>query len=330
MKRMKLMKYLVLLGSLLSVVSYAAEPPVKITLTKDNMAVINDVFTPDVTAKVILAARSLDSGVETNEPIYLVINSPGGSIDAGLQLIQVLSNLHRPVHTITLFAASMGFQTVQGLGTRYIVPEGTLMSHKAKGGFFGEFPGQLDSRYGYYLKRVTRMDEKAVSRTKGKHTLKSYRDLIENEWWGDGQDPINQGFADKIAAVSCDRSLEGTRNYVLAEEGFMGHTVQLVALLDNCPLNAEALKYSVIVDGQMLYPAIRSEEDKKKEEALKTKVAGPLWYGSNDPYRAGVYNSDVTTSIINLTKEEMFLINKFTTDKIDAYKNKKSNVIKGY
>lgn len=227
---------------------------VKVLLTVDNTISLNDSFYGESVANLTLKAKELDDRIKSNDPIYLVINSPGGSIEDGLELIQNLSSLRWPIKTITLFAASMGFQTVQGLGERLITKNGTLMSHKAKGGFFGEFPGQLDSRYSYYLKRVAEMEKVAVARTKGKHTLKSYRNLIENEFWCSGKDCIKGGFADRIVSEAvCDKSLSGTIDKVYDRFLFNGKVVEILVTMDVCPLNTNMLKYNVYVDGKPLY-----------------------------------------------------------------------------
>ncbi len=230
---------------------FAKDPTV--VLTVDNTLSFNDYFYEESVSKLMKQARDLDSRVTSNDPIYLVINSPGGSIDDGLLLIQNLSTLRRPVHTITVFSASMGFQTVQGLGERLVLRDGTLMSHKPRGGFSGEFPGQLDSRYAYYLKKVVRMDENVVKRTNGKHTLKSYRSLIENEYWCDGYDCVDQGFADKVVDPSCDKSLSGTKKVTLDRFMYAGHTIELVVEYENCPININMLGYDIIIDKKALY-----------------------------------------------------------------------------
>lgn len=227
---------------------------VHITLTQDNALPFNDEYDEDTTGAAIKQAKDLDSRLSSKDPIHLVQESPGGLIDEGLKMQAALNSLNRPVDTITIFAASMGFQTVQALGKRYILKNGTLMSHKAKGGFYGEFPGQLDSRYSYYLKRVTRMNEQAVTRTNGKHTMESYNNLIENEYWCDGQDCIDQGFADQLVEVSCDKSLDGTREKHL-KFFFMDAAVVVTLIYDKCPMNTALLDYKVEVDGKDLYSA---------------------------------------------------------------------------
>lgn len=222
------MKYF-LIALLMSSTAYAKD----ITLTSDNHIVLDDVVDSVSTANVVQQAYALDSKLKSDDPIFLVLDTPGGSIDAGLNMIQSLNSLNRPVHTITIFAASMGFQTAQGLGTRYILPGGILMSHKARGEFQGEFPGQLDSRYGFWLKRLARIDEQVVKRSNGKLTAKSYRDLYENEWWGEGADAVALGLADEVIAVKCDHSLSsGTKN---AAFNFMGFTIMLAK--SRCPTN---------------------------------------------------------------------------------------------
>lgn len=305
----------------------AKNAPVSVVLTKDNTLTLNNAFYGESVAALAKEAKEMDSRVDSTDPIYLVLNSPGGSIDAGLELRDVLLNLKRPVKTISIFSASMGFQTVQGLGERLITRDGTLMSHKAKGGFRGEFPGQLDSRYSYYLKRVTRMNEVAVARTNGKHSLKSYNDLIENEYWCDGQDCIDEGFADKIVSASCDKSLEGKKEVVEDSFMFRGHTIQFVSVYDLCPMNTNALKFTILVDGEPLFK-------EKKQDTAKTAVTNDPYGSSNmfsNSYLYGYnssYNSTTTDTSKSLNAEDIFEIQQ----KAEKYKEERSNrqVIKGY
>lgn len=72
-------------------------------------------------------------------PIYLVLDSPGGSIVAGEDFIQFAKTL-KNVETITFFAASMASAIVEALpGNRLVVESGTMMFHRAAGGFQGQF-----------------------------------------------------------------------------------------------------------------------------------------------------------------------------------------------
>lgn len=203
-----------------------------VTLTSDNTIVLDDAIMSDTVARVMLEASLLDSKLPSGEPLYLVLSSPGGSIQDGLEMIDYLKNLNRPVHTVTIFSASMAFQTVQQLGDRLIVPFGTLMAHKARGGFQGEFPGQIDSRYVYWIKRLNKMDEITAGRTNGKYTVQTLQSLYENEHWVDGSDAVAEGLADRVVGVRCDQSLTGTKNQPI---NFMGFS--LVIVKSKCPMN---------------------------------------------------------------------------------------------
>jgi ATP-dependent protease ClpP protease subunit len=315
-------KLLVLLNLMMfiSTAGYAADATVrKITLTKDNTLILDKPIFEETVGPLMRDAKALDSYTNSSEPIYLVLRTPGGSIDAGLENNELLANLKRPVKTLSIFAASMGFQTVQALGERLVLQNGTLMSHKARGGFSGEFPGQLDSRYQYYLKRVTRMDAQAVKRSGGKLTLSTYHSLIENEYWCDGQDCVDQGFADAVVVAECDKSLEGSR---MDSDKFimMGHIVQVDFEFSKCPLNTGLLGVHVSVDGQPLFM-----EPKAATPAAKTTMGPP----SLDDIRMTMLMQSLSSSSgVNLDRETLFEINNKVKEHVDQRTN--MNVIKGY
>jgi ATP-dependent Clp protease protease subunit len=214
-------------------VSKTGSPTENLVLTVDNTLVLDVAVTDDSVTALIGEARRLDSTLPSGYPIYLFLNTPGGSIQAGMELIQFLKSLNRPVNTVTLFAASMGFQIAQNLGQRYITEFGVLMSHKAAGGFRGEFGGdssQIDSRYGMWLRRLNQLDKVTVKRTNGKKTLEQYRREYDNELWLNGEEGVIEGYADAVVNVRCDSTLSGTRDQ---EVNFLGF--RFMISVDKCP-----------------------------------------------------------------------------------------------
>lgn len=206
-----------------------------ITLSTQNSMSLNGQVSGGSMNGLMLKLQELNK-IETKEPIFLIVNSPGGSIYDGFDFIRFAQTSKRPIHTVTLFAASMAFQIVESLGDRYVTSYSTLMSHKAKGGFDGEFPGQIDSRYAHVLSHLNEQDKLVINRTKGKQTLKSYASLIQNEYWANSTKAINDGFADEEVTVSCDKSLEGTNSQTV-NLGFFSVDVEF----SNCPLITQPL-----------------------------------------------------------------------------------------
>ena len=224
-------KLLIALAMLLSVTALAKTTNEEIVLTSDNSILLDQQVNSETVSAIMAKALAMDSKQASSDPIYLILSTPGGSIQDGLEMITFLKGLNRPVHTLTIFAASMGFQTVQGLGTRYVLPFGVLMAHKAKGVFQGEFPGQIDSRYSYYIRRLNELDRITASRTYGKLSVKCLQDLYENEYWVDGFDAVDKGLADKVVSARCDQSLSGTRSENI---NFLGFSFKVT--FSNCPV----------------------------------------------------------------------------------------------
>lgn len=249
-----------------------------ITVASDNLLVLNQEVNGDSVSQVISKARKLcdaskASGLKGKlgfggEPkrLKLFMNTPGGSIQSGLELNEALDGLGCPVDTITLFSASMGWQIVQSLGTRYVLKNGVMMSHRASGEFQGSFggksPSQIDSRYALWLSRLNEMDTQTVSRTKGKQTLDSYQNAYSQELWRTGSQSVAEGYSDAVVKVKCDESLQGVTTNSLEIFGF-----KISYDLDNCPINTAPMNIRIATpDGKQitLYNVTQEKELKDR------------------------------------------------------------------
>lgn len=233
----------------------------RIVLTADNTVNLNGEINEQSVATAIQALQKLDSKNKSNKPIYLFIYSPGGDIQAGFELIEAAKGLNRPVNTITMFGASMAFQTVQNLGQRLVLKNGALMSHRAAGEFQGYFggqtPSQLDSRYGFWVQRTKELDEQTVNRTNGKQTMASYQKQYSEETWLTGSQSVEEGYADNVVTVRCDNSLKGTETKT---GNFMG--IEFTYEISNCPLITAPLNVKI---------SDKAKNDPRLVEEIKAK-----------------------------------------------------------
>ena len=223
-------------------------PPTDITLTKVNSVVLQAYFETKTITLLKQQLLRLDQELREGELIYLVLDSGGGSIQAGYELIDFVAGLKHEVATITIWSASMAFQTVQGLGRRLITTTGTLMSHKARGVFYGQFPGEANSRMKYWMQRILDGDIRAVERTKGKQTLESYRKLYELEYWCDGQACVDAGFADAVVTPKCGSDLSGTKHVVVDKWLQGGNWFKIIEKRSECPLNVGYLDWYIDIE----------------------------------------------------------------------------------
>jgi ATP-dependent protease ClpP protease subunit len=185
--------------TLLSTIAHAKN----IELNEKNCVVFNKAVSDGYIAKktVEIIQKSF-----TENELYLVMDTPGGSVTAGLQFIDIIKALNIKIHTVTVFAASMGYQIVQELGTRYITPSGTLMSHRGSvSGISGQVPGELNSRLTHIQALLSRMSS-ASSKRSGM-TKSAYDAAIINELWLFGDNAVKAGHADEVANVTCSKKL---------------------------------------------------------------------------------------------------------------------------
>jgi len=218
-----------LLLSLLLLPTLAFSGTKVINLTSSNSINFNDQFSPQFVAKKQLEAiNKCYSNVGST--IYISLYTPGGSITAGQLFFDTLNALPCKFDTITIFSASMGYQTVQNLGKRYILPSGTLMSHRASlGGLSGELGGELDSIIAHYKKTVKEME--TVASKRAGITLEQYQKDISDELWMTGAAAVKKRHADAVALIKCDKSLMGVTTRIV--NTFFG---SLRVGFSNCPI----------------------------------------------------------------------------------------------
>lgn len=238
-----------------------------VVLSKANLLVLNGEVNGDSVSTVISKAKDLDYALNAGRghiianktPLFLFMNTPGGSIQAGLEMIEALKGIGRPINTVTLFAASMGFQIAQNLDERLILKNGVLMSHRAAGEFQGSFggvpPSQLDNRYRFWLDRILEMDNQTVKRTNGKQTYETYTKSYASEMWLTGTKSVEQGYADRIVVAKCDATLSG---FTTKHVGLLG--LEISYDIDNCPLNSSPMNVRVnSLDGKPLTSELINE-----------------------------------------------------------------------
>lgn len=164
-------------------------------------------------------------------PIYLVVDSPGGSVYEGMRFIQFAKSIPN-LKTVTIFAASMAAGIVQMLpGERIITEEGVMMFHRASGSFRGQFSdGEIESRLRLWKQIVGRMEQRQADRIG--ISLEKYKKLRKDEWWVYSESNVEQNTADRLSVVSCSPALS-KKKVKKTTYSFFGVSTEKVSA---CPL----------------------------------------------------------------------------------------------
>ena len=109
-------------------------------LLNDRIIVLSDEVN-DATASVVVAQLLFLEGEDPDKDISLYINSPGGSVTAGLAIYDTMQYIKCDVSTICMgMAASMGafLLSAGAKGKRYALPNADIMIHQPSGGAQGQ------------------------------------------------------------------------------------------------------------------------------------------------------------------------------------------------
>jgi len=154
----------------------------------------------DQMANLIVAQLLFLESEDSNKDISLYINSPGGSVTAGMAIYDCIQFIQPDVHTIVMGqACSMGSLLAQAgsAGKRYILPNARHMIHQPSGGARGQATDML-----IQVNEILEM-KKNLTQIYVKHNSKgkTYDQLIqdmERDNYLSAQEAVDYGLVDSI------------------------------------------------------------------------------------------------------------------------------------
>ena len=145
-------------------------------LLKDRIVMLSGEVT-DESANLIVAQLLFLESEDPDKDIYLYINSPGGSVTAGMAIYDTMNYIKADVSTICIgMAASMGaFLLTSGAkGKRFALPNSEIMIHQPLGGFQGQVT-DID----IHASRMLRIKER-LNKALSENTGKSYEEICRD------------------------------------------------------------------------------------------------------------------------------------------------------
>ncbi len=154
----------------------------------------------DEMANMVCAQLLLLSAEDPKADIYLYINSPGGSVTAGMAVYDTMQYIKNDVVTVGMgIAASMGqfLLTAGTKGKRYATPHARILMHQPLGGIGGT---ATDIRFQAEQMAITK---RTMSEINAKHTGQPLEKILadsDRDNWFNAADAKEYGFIDHIAS----------------------------------------------------------------------------------------------------------------------------------
>ena len=160
---------------------------------------VRDENANEIAAKLLLLAAE-----DSDKDIYLYINSPGGSITAGMAIYDTMQFVPNDIVTVGIgMAASMGqfLLTAGTKGKRYITPNARVLLHQPSGGFGGTSSDiQTQAQLIIDMKnRLAKITADATGKTVDQVNADGDRDR-----WFNADEALEYGFVDHIRASAAD------------------------------------------------------------------------------------------------------------------------------
>ncbi len=166
-------------------------------LLSDRIIVLSDEVN-DVTASLVVAQLLFLEGQDSEKDISLYINSPGGSVTAGMAIYDTMQYIKCDVSTICMgMAASMGaFLLSSGTkGKRYALPNAEIMIHQPLGGTQGQ-ASDIEIETAHILRTKKKLNE-ILAANCNKPFDEIVKDTDRNNWMT-AQEAADYGLVDRV------------------------------------------------------------------------------------------------------------------------------------
>lgn len=166
-------------------------------LLMDRIIFLGSAIDDDV-ANLVIAQLLFLAADDPEKDIHLYINSPGGSVTAGMGIYDTMQYIKPDVSTICVgMAASMGslLLTAGAKGKRYALPNSEVMIHQPLGGVRGQAT-DIKIHADWILKTKRKLNEIYVDRT-GQPYEKIDRDT-DRDYFMSAEEALNYGLIDKV------------------------------------------------------------------------------------------------------------------------------------
>ena len=168
-------------------------------LLKDRIVMLTGPVEDNMANSIIAQLLFLDAQDSTKD-IYLYVNSPGGSVSAGLAIVDTMNFIKSDVQTIVMgMAASMGtiIASSGAKGKRFMLPHAEYMIHQPMGGT-GAGTQQSDLTIAAeHLLQTRETLEKILADNSGQSLKKIHADA-ERDNWMIAKETLDYGFIDEI------------------------------------------------------------------------------------------------------------------------------------
>lgn len=166
-------------------------------LLKDRIIFLGDMIDNDV-ANIVIAQMLFLESQDKEKDIKLYINSPGGSVTAGLAIYDTMQYIKPDVSTICVgMAASMAavLLAAGAKGKRYVLPNSEVMIHQVMGGAEGQAT-DIKIR----ANRILKIKEQ-LNKILAKHTGQTVNQIdkdTDRDYFFSGEEVVKYGLADKV------------------------------------------------------------------------------------------------------------------------------------
>ncbi len=161
----------------------------------------------EMSANLVVAQLLFLESENPDKDIYLYINSPGGSVSAGLAIYDTMQFIKPDVSTLCIGqAASMGaFLLTSGAkGKRYCLPNSRVMIHQPSGGFQGQASDiEIHAREILYLR--ARLNE-MIAKHSGQ-TVKTIEKDSDRDYFMSAAESVKYGLVDKVLETRAESAL---------------------------------------------------------------------------------------------------------------------------